>query len=117
MRNRSVSDSSSLHTTAVFKCPHLKSQRLEEPPVLAAQVSLLQGFFDLLLRIFPLANLLECVVVDDVLQTLEFQCVTSRHDVVVVDLLDEWLNLGSLLDALLAHATGDFRRVTLNAGD
>jgi hypothetical protein len=87
---------------------HLESQRLEEPLVLAGQVSLLQSLLDLLLRIFPLADLLECVVVDDVLQTLEFQCVTSGHDVVVVDLLDEWLDLGTLLNTLLAHAPRHF---------
>ncbi len=36
---------------------------------------------------------------------------------VVVDHLNEWLDFGSLLDSLLAHATSDFRRVALNACD
>jgi hypothetical protein len=116
MLNRSRS--SSTFSVNPRQSAHLsESQRLEEPLVLAGQVSLLQRLLDLLLRIFPLTNLLECVVVDDVLQALELESVTCGHDVVVVDLLDEWLDLGAFLDSLLAHAPGDFRRVALNASD
>merc|ERR1712000_613092 len=66
---------------------------------------------------FSLRNLLECVVGDDALQSFQFEGVSGRHDVVVVDHLNEWLDFGSLLDSLLAHATSDFRRVALNACD
>lgn len=116
MRNRLVTFINSLLVRR-RAAEHLESQRLEEPLVLARQVSLLQCLLDLLLCVFPLADLLECVVVDDVLQTLEFQGVARRHDVVVVDLLDEWLDLGALLNSLLAHAPGHFRGVALDASN
>jgi hypothetical protein len=116
MRNRSETFINSSISRRCQSAAYLESQRLEEPLVLAGQVSLFQGLLDLLLRIFPLADLLECVVVDDVLETLEFEGVTGRHDVVVVDLLDERLDLGALLNSLLAHAPGHFRGVALDAG-
>ena len=36
---------------------------------------------------------------------------------VVVDDLDEWLDLGALSDALLAHVLGDLEGVTLDTGN
>lgn len=36
---------------------------------------------------------------------------------IVVDHLDEWLDLGSLLDSLLAHSAGDFGGITLDTCD
>jgi len=101
----------------VSPTPCLKSQGLEEPLVLATQVSLLQRLLHVLLGILSLSNLFEGVVGDDILQSLQLQSVPRRHDVVVVDHLDEWLDLGSFLDSLLPHATGDFRRVALDTGD
>ena len=96
---------------------HSKPQRSEEPSVLSTQVSLLQSLLHVLLRLLPLADLLECIVGDDTLQSFQFECVSRRHDVVVVDELDEWLDLRPLLYSLLAHAAGDFGWVALNAGD
>lgn len=71
----------------------LESQWGEEPSVLPAQVSLLQSLLDVLLRILSLRNFLERVVRDDALQSFQLKRVSRRHDVVVVDHLDEWLDL------------------------
>lgn len=97
--------------------PHSKSQSCEKPSVLPTQVSLLQCLLHLLLSVFPLANLLECVVRDDVLQSFQFECVSCRHDVIVVDHLDEWLDLASLLHSLLSHTFCDFARLPLSSCD
>lgn len=86
---------------------HLKSQGSEEPSVLSTLVSLLQRLLHVLLGVFSLADLLESIVRDDVLQAFEFEGISGGHDVVVVDHLDEWLDLGSLLNSLLSHASGD----------
>lgn len=74
-------------------CTRLKSERGEEPSVLSAKVSLLQSLLHILLGIFPLGNLLECVVRDDALQSFQFEGVSGGHDVVVVNHLDKWLDL------------------------
>jgi len=42
--------------------------------------------------------------------------VSGGHDVVIVDSLHEWLNLGSSLDFLLAHSLGYLQWVPINAG-
>lgn len=86
---------------------NLESQRSEEPSVLSALISFFQRLLYVLLCILPLGDLLESVVRDDVLQTFEFECVSGGHDVVVVYHLNEWLDLGSLLDLLLSHPSGD----------
>ena len=96
---------------------HLEPERGEEPPVLAADISLLQRLLDVLLRVLPLRHLLERVVGDGALQSLELQRVTCRHDVVVVDDLDEGLDLGPLALAGLAHAARHRLWVALDAGD
>lgn len=62
-------------------------------------------------------NLLEGVVGDGTLEALELKSVAGRHDVVVVDDLDERLDLGALGLAGLGHAAGHLLRVALNAGD
>ena len=64
-----------------------------------------------------MGNLLEGVVGDSTLKTLELKSVTSGHQVVVVDDLDERLDLVSLLLAGLGHAAGDLGGVSLNAGN
>jgi hypothetical protein len=97
--------------------PFLKLERGEEPSVLAAGVSLLKHLLDSLLGILALGNLLEGVVGDGTLETLELESVASGHQVVVVDDLDEGLDLVSLLLAGLGHAAGDLGGVSLNAGN
>lgn len=93
------------------------TQRSEEPPVLPAHIPLLQRLLDSLLGLLPLADLLEGVVGDDTLQTLQLERVACGHQVVVVDDLDERLDLAALVLAGLGHTAGDLRRVALDAGD
>lgn len=93
------------------------TQRSEEPPVLAAGVSVLQSLLDGLLGLLTLGDLLESVLGDNALETLQFEGVASRHQVVVVDDLDEGLDTAALLDQLLAHASGDLGRVALDSGN
>lgn len=93
------------------------TERGEEPPVLAALVSLVEGLLDGLLGLLPLADLLESVGGDGVLEALKLEGVTGGHKVVVVDDLDERLDLAALGLAGLGHALGDSGRVTLDAGD
>ena len=95
----------------------LEAQRSEEPPVLAADVPLLECLLDRLLGLLTLRNLLKGVVGHDALEALELECVTSGHDVVVVDDLDERLDLVALGLALLAHASRHGERVALDTGD
>jgi hypothetical protein len=94
----------------------LESERSEEPAVLAGGVSLLKSLLDGLLSILPLCWLLESLCRNDALEGLELEGVTGRHEVVEVDDLDEWLDLGALCDALLGHVAGDLEWVTLDAG-
>lgn len=94
-----------------------RTQRGEEPSVLAAGVALLQGLLHRLLGLLTLADLLEGVGGDGALQALKLQGVTGGHQVVVVDGLDERLDLGALLLAGLRHAAGDLGRVTLDTGN
>lgn len=90
---------------------------LEEPPVLAWCVPLLQRLLNGLLCIFSLGWLLECVLAYDVFKGLEFQGVSGGHDVVEVDTLDEWLDLWPLGRSLLGHTLGDLGWVSLNPGN
>ena len=92
-----------------------RTQRCEEPPVLSASVSVLEDLLDRLLGILALRNLLESVRRNNTLETLEFERVSRRHEVVVVYHLDEGLDLGSLLLAGLRHAAGDLGGVSLDA--
>lgn len=43
--------------------------------------------------------------------------VTSRHDVVVVDIFDERLDTGTLQDLLFAHGLGDGKRGLVDTSD
>lgn len=95
---------------------HLESERGEEPLVLARGVLLLEDGLDLLLGVLALRRLLEGVLGDGTLETLELESVSGGHEVVVGDDLDERLDLGSLGDLLGAHALGHLLGVSLNAG-
>ena len=98
-------------------CPRGKrTERGEEPSVLAAGVAVLQDLLDGLLGILALADLLEGIRRDDALEALELKSVTGGHKVVVVDDLDERLDLAALLLSRLGHATSDLGGVPLNAG-
>lgn len=94
-----------------------KPQRREKPPILSRLVSILQRFLHLLLCFLPLTDLLERIVADHTLQPLQLKRISRRHQMVVVDHLDKRLDLTSLLYPFLAHATGYFGRVSLDACD
>lgn len=94
-----------------------RTQRSEEPAVLAGGVAVLQGLLDGLLGILALGNLLEGVVGDNALEALELEGVTGGHQVVVVDDLDEGLDAAAAVDELLTHAAGHLQGVALDTGD
>lgn len=93
------------------------TQGSEEPTVLSAGVTVLKGLLDGLLGILALGDLLESVVGDGTLETLELESVASRHQVVVVNHLDERLDTAAAVDELLAHTAGHLQRVALDTGD
>jgi len=64
-----------------------------------------------------LGGVLQSVLVDDLLADWDVNGVSGWHDVVVVDDLDEWLQLVSAGDLLLAHALGHFSWVSVDTGD
>ena len=93
------------------------TQRSEEPPVLAAGVSVLERLLDGLLGVLTLGDLLEGLGGNGALEALELESVTGGHQVVVVDNLDERLDAAALLDGLLPHAAGYLGRVALDTSD
>lgn len=100
----------------MMRMMRLEAERSEEPLVLARGVLLLENLLDLLLGVLALRRLLESVLGDGTLETLELECVTGGHEVVVRDDLDERLDFGSLCDLLGTHTLGHLGRVSLNAG-
>ena len=92
------------------------TQRSEEPPVLPARVAILQNLLDSLLSLLALADLLEGIGRQSTLQTLELQSITRRHQVVVVDDLDERLDFASLVLSRLTHPSCNLAWVPLDAG-
>ena len=91
------------HPQNPFKCQHgcecqerePRTQRRKEPPVLSRKVPLLKSFLDGLLGLLPrFRALLEGVSGDDALQAFQLDGVACGHQVVHVDGLDEWLDLG-----------------------
>lgn len=103
-------------TWVVMGAMHLEAERGEEPLVLARGVLLLENLLDLLLGVLALRRLLEGVLGNGTLETLELESVTGGHEVVVRDDLNERLDLGSLGDLLGTHALGHLLGVSLNAG-
>jgi hypothetical protein len=95
----------------------LLTKRSEEPSVLAGRVALLQGLLDSLLCFLALRDLLEGIGSNNTLKSLQLECVTCWHQVVVVDDLDEWLDLAALDLASLGHAAGDLGWVALDTGN
>lgn len=85
--------------------------------VLSRRVSLLEGSLDGLLGVFTLRWLLEGVGRDDSLEGLELESVSCRHEVVVVDDLDERLDLVSLGHSLARHRSSHFQWVSLDTGN
>ncbi len=106
------------HVSRMFlicrKCSEALTEWGEEPAVLAGGVTLLKGLLDGLLGVLTLGNFLESLGGDGSLKTLELESVASWHQVVVVDDLDEWLDLGALGLAGLGHAAGDLGWVALD---
>lgn len=96
---------------------HGRTERSEEPSVLAAGVALLEDLLDVLLGVLTLADLLERIGRQGALESLQLECVSCGHQVVVVDGLHEGFDLGPLLLACLGHAPCDLGGVPLDAGD
>ena len=92
-----------------------RTEGSKEPPVLAADVALLEHLLCRLLGVLPCADLLESLGRDDTLERLELERVASRHQVVVVDDLDKRLDLVPSVLRLFAHAARHLGRVALNA--
>lgn len=87
----------------------------EEPFVLTGLMLFFQSLLDNLLGFFSLGWLAQGVWGDGVLERLNVQRVSGWHQVVVVDQLDKWLDLGSLGDLLLVVGFGDLQWALLNA--
>lgn len=81
------------------------------PPVGTSSVSFLQVLLDGLLGFLSLSGLLEGLGGNGSLQAFEFQSVSGRKQVGVVDDLDERLDLGSLGDSLGTHRLVDLQGV------
>lgn len=95
----------------------LKVQLGEEPLVLAGSVLLLKSLLNLLLGVFSGRGLLESLSSHGGLQRVELKSVTSGHQVVVVDDLDEGLDSSSLGDLLFAVLLGHLEGVSLNTSN
>lgn len=80
-------------------------------------VPVFQSLLDSLLSLLTLGDLLESVGIESALQALQFEGVAGRHQVVVVDDLDEGLDAAAAIDQLLAHAAGHFQGVALDPGN
>lgn len=89
----------------------------EEPLVLAGLVLLFQSLLDNLLGFFSLGWLRQGVWGDSVLERLNVQRVSGWHQVVVVDQLDKWLDLGSLGNLLGVVGSGDLQWASFNTND
>lgn len=87
------------YTEPERKSKHTK--RSKEPPVLPTGVPILKSLLNSLLSLLALRHLLESIVRDNTLQPFKLERVTGRHEVVVVDGLDEGLDLAALLHLLL----------------
>lgn len=79
---------------------------------------LLESLLDGLLSILTLrSTFLQSLFADNSLQVVELKGVTSGHDVVVVDKLNERLDLVSLSSLLLVVLLGDGLGVLLNTSN
>lgn len=93
----------------------LETQLLEEPLVLTSLVlffkSLADGFLDFLLG----SGILDSFNSDG--GEFNIKSVTSGHDVVVVNDLDEGLNLGTTSDTLSTHGLGNLEGSLFDTDD
>lgn len=94
---------------------NLEPQRGKEPSVLSTSIAVFQHLLHGLLGFLALRNLLEGIIIDGLLEALEFESITSGHKMVIVYDLDKGLDLIALLLPLLTHTACDPLRVPLNA--
>jgi hypothetical protein len=94
----------------------LESQGRKEPLVLPRLEPLLKHLLDILPGVFPCADFLECIMCHNTLQSLKLECVPRRHQMVVVDYFDEWLDTRMLMLALRSHTFCDLLGVTVDTG-
>ncbi len=94
----------------------LETELLEEPLVLSGLVLLLEDLLDTLTGLLLLRGILQQINGNDILQ-VGIKAVTGRHDVGVVDKLDEGLDAGTTLNLLGAHRLGNLKWATLDTTD
>lgn len=80
-------------------------------------MSFFKGFLDNLLGFFTLRWFFESFSRDNRLEGFNVQGVSGWQQVVVVDNLDEWLNLGSLGNLLGTLSLGNLQWVSFNTGN
>ena len=86
---------------------HLEGEAREEPTRLASLELLLEELLSLLLRRNLLGGVVQRIRGDDVLEFVDnVEGVAGRHEVRVVDVLDERLALGALGLLLVRHLLG-----------
>src|SRR5271169_3616228 len=78
---------------------------------------LFKTFLDSFSRLLSLTNFLQTIVSNLLFQLLDSIKSISRHEVIVIDQLDEWFYFASFGDSFLAHSSSDFSWVSLNASD
>lgn len=94
---------------------NLETQLLEEPLVLTSLVLFFEGLTNGLLDFFLGSSVLDGFNSDR--REFNVQSVTSGHDVVVVNDLDEGLNLGTTSDTLSTHRLGDLEGSLFDTDD
>lgn len=94
---------------------NLETQLLEEPLVLTSLVLFFEGFTNGLLDFLLGSSVLDGFNSDR--REFNVQSVTSGHDVIVVNDLDEGLNLGTTSDTLSTHRLGDLEGSLFDTDD
>lgn len=88
----------------------LELQLGEEPLVLTSLVLFFQGLTNNLLGFFSLRWFLQSFVSNSRLERFNIKGVSGRHQVVVVNQLNKWLNSGSLSGLLGTQVLGNLQR-------
>lgn len=92
----------------------LKSKLLEEPSVHSTGISFFKQFSERAVNFLLLGWILGIFSRESGLKVKIVYGITSKHNVIQVDDLDEWLNTGPLADFLLTHITGDRKWSTVD---
>ena len=101
--------------TVQIQINSLEAQLLEEPLVLTGLVFLFEGLTDGLFDFLFRSGILDSFNGD--IREFNVQRVTSGHDVIVVDDLDERLNMRTTSNTLRAHRFVNLQRGLFNSND